>query len=356
MSVNDRLSDVKGRCVLVCGPGGVGKTSVSAAIGKVLATSRGTVVVLTIDPAKRLAQSLGLSMSGNEIVEVGGGLHATMLDAKAGWDDLVRRYAPDAEAAERLLRNPLYQNITSRFVNSHDYIAMERLYELSNDPTFDVVVVDTPPSRNALDFLDAPDRMGDFFGGRLVRWLTIPYRNRLVGIASRPFFQIADRVLGARFLTDISEFFVLLQTLEEGFVDRARRVRALLDSPECHYVVVTSPGDDSVREADYLLDRIASRSSHVPTVLVNRTMPRPSDISVPSVSELSSATTCDPRAVERVMSALHTARRVQARRYEEHSTVRRHFEPRGVTVLEVPDMAVDAVAVVDGIARSLSTE
>ncbi len=356
MSVDDRLSEVKGRCVIVCGPGGVGKTSVSAAIGKVLAASRGTVVVLTIDPAKRLAQSLGLSMSGNEVVEVGGRLHATMLDAKSGWDDLVRRYAPNAEAAERLLRNPLYQNITSRFVNSHDYIAMERLYELSNDPTYDVVVVDTPPSRNALDFLDAPDRMGDFFGGRLVRWLTIPYRNRLVGLASRPFFQIADRVLGARFLSDISEFFVLLQTLEDGFVERARHVRALLDSSDCHYVVVTSPGGDSVREADYLLDRIATRSTRVPTVLINRIMPCPSDAPIPSASELSTATASEAHAVERVLSALHTARRVQARRCEEHSTVHRHFEPRGAKILEVPDMAVDAVAVVDGIARSLSTE
>ena len=354
MTVDGRMIDVHGRCILVCGPGGVGKTSVSAAIGKVLATSRGRIVVLTIDPAKRLARSLGLSISGNEVVEVGGGLHATMLDAKAGWDDLVRRYAPNAEAAERLLRNPLYQNITSRFVNSHDYIAMERLYELSNDPAFDIVVVDTPPSRNALDFLDAPNRMSEFFGGRLVRWLTIPYRNRLIGLASRPFFQIADRLLGARFLGDISEFFVLLQTLEEGFVERAQRVRALLDSSDCHYVVVTSPGKDSVREADYLLDRIALKTSQRTTVVINRTMPCPVDASAPSVAELVSITGCDGESVSRVLSAVQVARHTQSRRYEEHAAVRRHFDPRGTGILEVPDMAVDAVAVVDGIARSLS--
>ena len=361
MSADDQLNNLHGRCVIVCGPGGVGKTSVSAAIGKALAVSRGRVVVLTIDPAKRLAQSLGLALSGNEVVEVGGGLCATMLDAKAGWDDLVRRFAPDAAAAERLLRNPLYQNITARFVNSHDYIAMERLYELSSNTDFDVVVVDTPPSRNALDFLNATDRMAEFFGGRLVRWLTIPYRNRFLGLASRPFFQIADRVLGARFLTDIIEFFVLLQALEEGFVERARLVRALLDSPECDYVVVTGLGADSVREANYLLDRIDARTSRQPTVLVNRKMPCPvendraGDIEsdVTAAGELAARTGCDSESVERVLSALQIAQRAQSRRCSEHTEVCEQLRTRGVRVLEVPDMAVDAVAVVDQIAQSL---
>lgn len=356
MTTDNLLSDLHGRCVIVCGPGGVGKTSVSAAIGKTLAASRGRVVVLTIDPAKRLAQSLGLSLSGNEVVEVGGGLFATMLDAKAGWDDLVRRFAPDAAAAERLLCNPLYQNITARFVNSHDYIAMERLYELSSNSEFDVVVVDTPPSRNALDFLNAPDRMAEFFSGRLVRWLTIPYRNRFIGLASRPFFQIADRVLGARFLTDIIEFFVLLQALEEGFVERARLVRALLDSPDCDYVVVTSPGTDSLREANYLLDRINSRTSHRPTVVVNRTMPCPDHSDVGTTEELAARTGCDSDSVARVLSVLQIAQRAQSRKCAEHAQARRQFTTRGFRVLDIPDIAVDAVAVVDGIAQSLVVE
>ena len=356
MSADHQLNNLHGRCVIVCGPGGVGKTSVSAALARALAMSRGRVVVLTIDPAKRLAQSLGLSLSGNEVVEVGGGLFATMLDAKAGWDDLVRRFAPDVTAAERLLQNPLYQNITARFVNSHDYIAMERLYELSSNPEFDVVVVDTPPSRNALDFLNAPDRMAEFFGGRLVRWLTIPYRNRFIGLASRPFFQIADRVLGARFLTDIIEFFVLLQALEEGFVERARLVRALLDSPECDYVVVTSPGADSVREANYLLDRIEGRTSHHPTVVVNRTMPCPDDNDGSDAGELTVRTGCDSASVERVLSALQIARRVQSQRCTDHAEVCGQFATRGLRVLDVPDMSVDAVAVVDQIAQRLMVE
>jgi anion-transporting ArsA/GET3 family ATPase len=284
-----------------------------------------------------------------------------MLDAKAGWDDLVRRSAPDVAAAERLLRNPLYQNITARFVNSHDYIAMERLYELSSNANFDVVVVDTPPSRNALDFLNAPDRMAEFFGGRLVRWLTIPYRNRFVGLASRPFFQVADRILGARFLTDIIEFFVLLQALEEGFVERARLVRALLDSPECDYVVVTSPGADSVREANYLLDHISGRTSQEPTVIVNRTMPCPTEsgtesvrvVDVSVVGDLAARTGCDSASVERVLAAIQLARRAQTRRCSEHAEVCHQLSLRSVRVIDVPDVAVDAVAVVDQIAQSL---
>jgi hypothetical protein len=123
-----------------------------------------------------------------------------MLDTKAGWDSLIRRHARDAKSAERVLRNPLYDNITARFVNSHDYIAMEQINELASSPDFDLVVIDTPPSRNALDLLDAPRRMREFFGGRLLQWLTLPYRSRLLTLASKPFLQIADRLLGAQFL------------------------------------------------------------------------------------------------------------------------------------------------------------
>ena len=144
-----------------------------------------------------------------------GELWAAMLDTKAGWDDLIRRHAPDAGVRESVLTNPLYQNITSRFVHSHDYLAMEQLHEVHASGTYDLVVVDTPPSRNALDVLDAPSRMVDFFGSRLLRWLTVPYRSRLFNVASKPFYQVADRVLGSRFLQDIAEFFILFQAMEK---------------------------------------------------------------------------------------------------------------------------------------------
>ena len=139
-----------------------------------------------------------------------------MLDTKQSWDDLIRTHAPDAETREQILANPLYQNISGRFVQSHDYIAMERLYEIHSEGKYDLIVVDTPPTRNALDFLDAPQRMADFFSSRLLRWLIVPYRSRLVNIASRPFYQVADRILGTQFLADISEFFILFQSMYDG--------------------------------------------------------------------------------------------------------------------------------------------
>ena len=188
------------------------------------------MLVLTVDPARRLATALGIEAFGNQAVRVPdrpsparastpqGELWAAMLDTKAGWDDLIRRHAPDAEVRDAVLDNPLYQNITSRFVHSHDYLAMEQLHDLHATGQYDLVIVDTPPSRNALDILDAPSRMVEFFGSRLLRWLTVPYRSRLFSAASKPFYQIADRVLGSHFLRDIADFFILFQAMEKGFV------------------------------------------------------------------------------------------------------------------------------------------
>ena len=200
----------------------------------------GKVLVLTVDPARRLATALGLESFGNtpvrvpadaaihgiDRVELRGELWAAMLDTKAGWDELIRRHAPDAATRDAVLANPLYENITSRFVHSHEYLAMEQLHDLHATGQFDLVIVDTPPSRNALSILDAPSRMVDFFGSRLLRWLTVPYRSRLFTAASKPFYQVADRVLGSRFLQDIADFFVLFQAMEPGFVRRAREVEA----------------------------------------------------------------------------------------------------------------------------------
>ncbi|MGH9027272.1 MAG: ArsA family ATPase, partial [Acidimicrobiia bacterium] len=206
-----------------CGSGGVGKTSVAAASALGAATYLGgKVLVLTIDPARRLANALGLEGFGNVEKQVPtealkragleprGEVWAAMLDTKRSWDELVLRHAPDEESAYRILENRLYQNVTARFVQSHDYIAMERLYDIHATGTYDLIIVDTPPTRNALDFLDAPARMAEFFGGRLLRWLTMPYRvggkrgARVLNVASRPFYQLADRILGSQFLQDIA--------------------------------------------------------------------------------------------------------------------------------------------------------
>jgi anion-transporting ArsA/GET3 family ATPase len=272
--------------VVVCGSGGVGKTTVAASLAAMAATELGgRVLVLTVDPARRLANALGLESFGNvehqvphELfgaagVEPRGALWAAMLDTKAGWNELIHRHAPDAEIREAVLANPLYQNVTGRFVHSHDYLAMERLYEVHSSGRYDLVIVDTPPSRNALDVLDAPGRMIEFFGSRLLRWLTVPYRSRLFTVASRPFYQVADRVLGSRFLEDIAEFFVLLQALEPSLVAQARQVERLLGDPRTTFLVVSTLEAAAVQEAQFFASALTERKLHLGGLIVNRTLP-----------------------------------------------------------------------------------
>ena len=268
--------------VLVAGSGGVGKTTIAAALGVAAAErQRGKVLVLTVDPARRLATALGLESFGNTPVRVPadpsmplrGELWAAMLDTKAGWDELIRQHAPDAATRDAVLANPLYENITSRFVHSHEYLAMEQLHDLHATGRFDLVIVDTPPSRNALSILDAPSRMADFFGSRLLRWLTVPYRSRLFTAASKPFYQVADRVLGSRFLQDIADFFVLFQAMEPGFVKRAREVEELLVDPRTAFVVVTTLETAPSHEARFLARELARRHMSLGAIVANRVLP-----------------------------------------------------------------------------------
>ena len=272
--------------VLVCGSGGVGKTTLAASMALSAAVNQGgKVLVMTVDPAKRLADALGVGALGNRATKVPaaafdgidvsprGELWAAMLDTKAGWDELIRRHAPNAKIRESVLSNPLYQNITSRFVHSHDYLAMEQLHEVHATGDYDLVVVDTPPSRNALDVLDAPSRMVEFFGSRLLKWLTVPYRSRLFNVASKPFMQIADRVLGSHFLQDIAEFFILFQAMEKGFVARAREVEALLGDPRTAFVVVSTLEAAPAHEAAYLARELAQRDYQLGAIIANRVMP-----------------------------------------------------------------------------------
>ena len=272
--------------IVVCGSGGTGKTTIAAALGaQAAAVLGGRVLVLTVDPARRLATALGVGSFGNSAVLVapeafleGGGecrgeLWVQMLDTKAGWDDLIRRHAPDAKLRDTVLTNPLYRNITGRFVNSHDYLAMEQLHDLHASGLYDLVVIDTPPSRNALDLLDAPGRMREFFGSRLLKWLTVPYRSRLFTIASKPFYQVADRILGSRFLQDIAEFFILFQTMEAGFVSRATEVERLLTDAGTAFVVVTTLEAAPTREARFMVGELQRRQMPLGALVFNRTLP-----------------------------------------------------------------------------------
>ena len=273
--------------VLVCGSGGVGKTTTAAAMGVAAAiNTKGRVLVLTIDPARRLADALGIGALGNEAtrvpddafadagVEPRGELWAAMLDTKAGWDELIRRHAPDAKVRDSVLANPLYPYITSRFVHSHDYLAMERLHELHTSGEYDLIIVDTPPSRNAIAFLDAPGRMKEFFGSTLLKWLTVPYRSRLFTMASKPFYQVADRVLGSRFLQDIAEFFILFQAMERGFVRHATEVEKILSDPRTTFVVVSTLEAAPTHEATYLARALRRRDLHLGAIIANRVLPK----------------------------------------------------------------------------------
>jgi anion-transporting ArsA/GET3 family ATPase len=272
--------------VIHCGSGGVGKTTTAAAAGAMAAVHLGgKVLVLTVDPARRLANALGLEEFGNVEtqvppsafaaagVEPRGELWAAMLDTKKSWDDLVAQHAPDAATRDAILANPLYHNITGRFVQSHDYIAMERLYEIHASGRYDLIIVDTPPTRNAIDFLEAPERMADFFSSRLLRWLTAPARSRVVSMASRPFYTVADRILGSKFLEDIAEFFLLFQTMYKGFVERSRAVTRTLGDRRTSFVVVTTLESAPVREAEFFIDALEQRDLHLGAVVLNKVLP-----------------------------------------------------------------------------------
>ena len=309
--------------VIACGPGGVGKTTTAAAVAAMAAVEQGgRVLVLTVDPARRLADALGLKGIGNDEVRITddvfagaaahprGELWAAMLDTKQSWDDLIRAHAPDEETREKILANPLYQNISGRFVQSHDYIAMERLYEIRSEGKYALIVVATPPTRNALDFLDAPQRMADFFSSRLLRWLIVPYRSRVVNVASRPFYQVADRILGTQFLTDISEFFILFQSMYKGFVERAEAVTRLLSDRRTTFMVVSTLEATPVREAEFFSAELTARKLHLGAIVLNKVLPEylrdaKADKLAESMkgraAELSDGLTDDPAVAARVV-------------------------------------------------------
>ncbi|MBK5224581.1 MAG: ArsA family ATPase [Acidimicrobiia bacterium] len=272
--------------VITCGSGGVGKTTTAGAAAAMAAAEQGgRVLVLTIDPARRLATALGLEAFGNAEVRIPddvwaatgvrprGELWAAMLDTKASWDDLIRLHAPDAATRDSILQNPLYRNITSKFVQSHDYIAMERLHEIHSSGRFDLIVVDTPPTRNAIDFLEAPERMADFFSSRLLRWLIAPSRSRVVSAASKPFYTVADRILGSQFLEDIAEFFILFQSMYDGFVARAEAVTRLLHDQRTAFVVVSTLEAGPAREACFFIEELERRELDLGAVVLNKVLP-----------------------------------------------------------------------------------
>ena len=273
--------------------------------------------MITVDPARRLANALGLERFGNVetqipperfraagVAEVRGELWAAMLDTKQSWDELVRAHAPDAATRDAILANPLYENITGRFVHSHDYIAMERLYEIHASGRYDLIIVDTPPTRNAIDFLVAPERMADFFSSRLLRWLTVPARSRVFTAASRPFYTVADRILGSQFLQDIAEFFLLFQAMYDGFVERARAVTRTLSDKRTTFVVVSTLEPSPVRETEYFVDALAERKLHLGAVVLNKVLPE--WFGDRAASDVATRLVADPAASAAAVTGAHT--------------------------------------------------
>ena len=268
--------------VVCCGSGGVGKTTTAAAIA-VEGASRGRrACVVTIDPAKRLADALGLASLTNvaSVVEgpwsASGSLFAMMLDTKSTFDALVMMYATSPEQARTILANPLYRNISGALSGTQEYMAMEKLYELVSDGSFDLIVVDTPPTRNALDFVDAPRRLTRFLDNRIFRLLMMPTRAYLkaVGLATQTFLRTVSRVVGSEVVADAVAFFQAFDGMEQGFRERAAAVQALLRAPGTSFVLVTSPRRDAVEEATFFASRLRESAISVDGLVVNRLHPR----------------------------------------------------------------------------------
>jgi anion-transporting ArsA/GET3 family ATPase len=279
------------RIAVVVGSGGVGKTSLSAAIALSRALEGGRVLVCTIDPARRLATALGLDALGNTETRIPdeafaraglaprGELHAMMLDVKRTWDDLVARHAPDVATRDRILSNRIYQQVSGALAGSQEYMAMEKLYELATERDYDLIVLDTPPTAHALDFLEAPDRILDFVGNETARKLFAPavgagrFGARLVQAGAEFVAKTLSRFTGSDVLHDIGEFLGQFQGMYDGFKDRASAVRTLLTRPEVGFVLVASPSPLSVDEALFFHGHLATAGMPVAGAVANRVTP-----------------------------------------------------------------------------------
>ncbi len=299
VGTNDRDSDsglddllAEASVIVVTGPGGVGKTSVSAALGARAASVHGRrVLVVTVDPARRLADALGVNGLAGEAVIVPlpgiGGEQATgrlwvkMIDMTAEWGRIVDACAPDVESAAALKANSLFQSLTTRFVASHDYVALDHLYRLdrtdvesdSTDPKTDLVVIDTPPGQHALDILDAPGRLDRFLSSRLLRWLTAGQSGRFGNLTSRPFLAVAERLLGDAFLTRIVEFFTLFSRLRPQLAGRLKQIERQMTSDGTTFVSVSSPDKTVLEATSQLCREAADRSITMSALVVNRVWP-----------------------------------------------------------------------------------
>ena len=288
MSVGPLL---EGRDICICaGAGGVGKTTTSAAIAVGMAQQGLKVAVLTIDPARRLANSLGLPELGNEESQVEldapGELWAMMLDAKSTFDEIVAKHAPDAATRDAVLSNRIYKELSTAVAGSQEYMAMEKLHELHLEGRYDLLVLDTPPTRNALDFLDAPDRLSRFIDSRSLQFFLAPSRTglKIFSKGTGILFSVLKRLTGVDLLQDLSDFFRSFGDMAEGFRDRAKAVKALLADDRTTFLLVTSPTHEAIEEAKFFRDRLDESDMPFGGIVVNR-MHVEADVDDPGVQD-----------------------------------------------------------------------
>ncbi|AXB45727.1 ArsA family ATPase [Amycolatopsis albispora] len=348
------IDDENTRVIVCCGSGGVGKTTTAAALALRAAERGRQTVVLTIDPARRLAQALGLRELGNhprqvsvEGFEPKGELWAMMLDMRRTFDDMVRVHA-GPERAEQLLANPFYQTISTSFSGTQEYMAMEKLGQLAATGDWDLIIVDTPPSRSALDFLDAPTRLSTALDGRMIRLLTGPAKagswglRKVVGAGFSMFAKAVSTIIGGQLLTDASAFMQAFDTMFGGFRERARKTAELLRSQGTAFVVVAAPEPDALREASYFVERLSEEAMPLAGLVANRTHPVLAELSAPkalaAADSLERAAKPAPLAV--AVLRLHADRVALAER-ERRLLARFTKAHPGVPVVGVPALPSD---------------
>ncbi len=313
------------KIVVCCGSGGVGKTTTAAALALRAAERGRRTVVLTIDPARRLAQSMGLTELDNvpravKGVEVtgGGSLDAMMLDMKRTFDEIVEKHA-DTGKAQAIFDNPFYQALSSSFAGTQEYMAMEKLGQLRASGDYDLIVVDTPPTRSALDFLDAPERLTTFLDGRLVKVLLAPAKAsgkaylKVVTVGFNVFTNAITKIIGASVLQDLSQFVAALETMFGGFRERAQATYDLLKDPGTAFVVVATPERDALREASYFVERLATEQMPLAGLVVNR-VHRSAAAGLTAQKSLAAAEELDPTSLTAGVLRLHAERLALSKR------------------------------------------
>jgi anion-transporting ArsA/GET3 family ATPase len=337
--------------VCICaGSGGVGKTTTSAAIALGMAARGKKVAVLTIDPAKRLANSLGLPTLGNEErlvkADVDGELWAMMLDPKRTFDEIVEWHAPDERTRDAVLSNRIYQELSNAVAGSQEYMAMEKLHELHQEGRYDLLVLDTPPTRNALDFIDAPKKLAAFIDSRTLQMFTAPgvMGLKVLGRGSGVVFPVLKRATGLDLLEDLSLFFSTFASMTEGFRERAERVNALLADSRSAFVLVTSPRADAVQEAGWFHHRLLDAGLPFAGVVANRVR-RPAPRGNPS-GELSEL--LGDALARKVMRTFEEERRLAAQDRRNLADLKKRLGRK--PMIEVPHLD-DDIHDLDGLRR-----